>query len=122
MMILGTFGAGLAGYQWGPWAGAAFGLILGALGGLLHAVATVTFGVDHIISGVAIILLANGTTRYLSSFVFVDAGGSVSTSPSIKRTGVIAMPRFDLPIFSGGDLFGWHSPDLFGWFERHDWF
>src|SRR6266566_2491214 len=41
MMILGTFGAGLAGYQWGPWAGALFGLVLGAVGGLLHAVATV---------------------------------------------------------------------------------
>jgi len=27
MMILGTFGAGWAGYQWGPWAGAFFGIV-----------------------------------------------------------------------------------------------
>ena len=35
MMILGTFGAGYAGYQWGPWAGVFFGVVCGLLGGLL---------------------------------------------------------------------------------------
>src|ERR1700754_455376 len=52
MMVLGTWFAGWAGYQWGAPAALAAGLLGGALGGLLHAVATVTFGVDHIISGV----------------------------------------------------------------------
>ena len=51
MMILGTWGAGWAGYQWG-WGGAVVGgLVFGAVGGLLHALATVTFGVDHVVSG-----------------------------------------------------------------------
>jgi len=122
MMTLGTWFAAWAGYQWGPWPAVAAGILGGALGGLLHAIATVTFSVDHIISGVAIILLAAGMTRYLSSFVFVDAGGSVSTSPSIRHEGVPDIPDLDLPFFSGGDLFGWRSPDLFGWFERRDWF
>src|SRR4051812_13850839 len=27
MMILGTWGAGFAGYQWGPWAGVAMGVL-----------------------------------------------------------------------------------------------
>lgn len=58
MMVLGTFGAGYAGYQWGPWAGVALGIALGAAAGLVHAIATVTFGVDHIISGVVITLVA----------------------------------------------------------------
>ena len=62
MMILGTWGAGFGGYQWGPWAGVALGIFGGALGGLLHALATVTFGVDHIISGVAINILGLGAT------------------------------------------------------------
>src|SRR3712207_8407665 len=58
MMVLGTWGAGWAGYQWG-WAGALIGGAgFGALGGLVHAVATVTFGVDHVVSGVAINILA----------------------------------------------------------------
>ena len=54
MMILGTWGAAWAGYQWGPWAALLGGIVFGALGGLLHAVATVTFAVNHIVSGVAI--------------------------------------------------------------------
>ncbi len=37
----------------------------GAVGGLLHAVATVTFGVDHIVSGVAINILGLGVAQYL---------------------------------------------------------
>ena len=59
-MILGTWGAAWAGYHWGPWAAVVGGLVFGALGGLLHAVATVTFGVNHIVSGVAITLLGAG--------------------------------------------------------------
>jgi simple sugar transport system permease protein len=71
MMILGTWGAAWAGYQWGPWAAVVGGLVFGALGGVLHAVATVTFGVNHIVSGVAITLLGAGVTQYLSSVVFL---------------------------------------------------
>ena len=52
MMILGTFGAGYFGYHYGAWAGVLGAIAMGMLGGLLHAIATVTFGVDHIISGV----------------------------------------------------------------------
>ena len=60
MMVLGTWGAGYAGYQWG-WGGALIGgAVFGAAGGLLHAMATVTFGVDHVVSGVAINILADG--------------------------------------------------------------
>ena len=66
MMILGTWGAAWAGYQWGPWAALLGGIVFGALGGLLHAVATVTFSVDHIVSGVAITLLAAWASRSTS--------------------------------------------------------
>ena len=71
MMILGTWGAAWAGYQWGPWAALLGGIVFGALGGLLHAVATVTFAVNHIVSGVAITLLGLGVTKYLASLVFL---------------------------------------------------
>jgi ABC-type uncharacterized transport system permease subunit len=93
MMVLGTWGAGFAGYQWGPWAGIAFGLILGALGGLLHAVATVTFGVDHIVSGVAINLLAPGLALFLSKLYFTDApGGGQKQSPPIRDVHHVTLP------------------------------
>ncbi len=93
MMILGTFGAGYAGYQWGPWAGVLFGVICGLLGGLLHALVTVTVGVDHIISGVAINILAPGLTLYLSRLLFSDApGGGQRQSPPVPDVGRITLP------------------------------
>ena len=66
MMILGTWGAGWAALPVGP-VGRRPGrrCSFGALGGLLHALATVTFGVDHIVSGVAINILALGVAQYL---------------------------------------------------------
>ncbi|MGW7195161.1 ABC transporter permease [Streptomyces chryseus] len=93
MMILGTWFGAYAGYQWGPWTGVALGIVGGALGGLLHAVITVTFGVNHIVSGVAINILAVGVTRYLSNFTFDKAaGGSSKQSPRIDEITKITIP------------------------------
>ena len=108
MMVLGTFGAGYAGYQWGPWAAIGFGVLLGVLGGALHAVATVTFGVDHIISGVAINLLAPGAALYLSKQFFSDApGGGQKQSPRIADADKVSVPGL---------------PDLLGSVEAKGWF
>jgi simple sugar transport system permease protein len=117
MMVLGTWFAGWAGYQWGWWAALAAGLIGGALGGLLHAVATVTFGVDHIISGVAINLLGPGVTRFLSEVLYKEgtpaneAGAGITTSPALKSEA----PEVSLPLLSSG-------PDLLGTLEGTHWF
>ncbi|MEE1756196.1 ABC transporter permease [Streptomyces sp. SP18CS02] len=93
MMVLGTWFGAWAGFQWGPWTGVAFGIIGGALGGLLHAIVTVTFGVNHIVSGVAINILAIGVTRYLSNFTFAEAeGGSSKQSPRIDSITEITVP------------------------------
>ncbi|MFG3516471.1 ABC transporter permease [Streptomyces bobili] len=93
MMVLGTWFGAWAGYQWGPWTGVAFGIIGGALGGILHAIATVTFKVNHIVSGVALNILALGTTRYLSKFTFEDAPqGSSKQSPPIESLGTFDIP------------------------------
>jgi ABC-type uncharacterized transport system permease subunit len=74
-MILGTWGAALFTYHYGPWVGIIGAAVLGLIGGLLHAVATVTFGVDHIVSGVAINLIGLGATTYLAEAVFPDLEG-----------------------------------------------
>ncbi|MGD9955568.1 MAG: ABC transporter permease [Candidatus Nanopelagicales bacterium] len=93
MMILGTFGAGWAGYQWGPWAGLAVALLFGALGGLLHAVATVTFAVDQIVSGVAINILAVGLTQFLAAELFQGVpGGGATQSPRVQPMGTVTLP------------------------------
>ena len=113
MMILGTWGAGWAGYQWGWWAALIGGVLFGMLGGLLHAVATVTFGVDHVVSGVAINILAAGIVRFLSELLYTDnkAGGGVTQSPALTDD----QPRLSLPVLSSG-------PDLLGGLENKHWF
>ncbi|MFJ4869060.1 ABC transporter permease [Streptomyces sp. NPDC088757] len=93
MMVLGTWFGAWAGYQWGPWTGVLFGLVGGAIGGLLHAIITVTFNVNHIVSGVAINILAVGFTQYLSNFTFAEAeGGSSKQSPRIEQITKITIP------------------------------
>ena len=113
MMILGTWGAGYAGYQWGWGAAVVGGLLLGAVGGLLHALATVTFGVDHVVSGVAINILAAGVVRFLSELLYIDnpAGGGAAQSPPLASR----PPEFSLPVLSSG-------PDLLGALEDRHWF
>ncbi|RCG20576.1 ABC transporter permease [Streptomyces diacarni] len=114
MMMLGTFGAGWIGWQYGPWAAVLAGIAGGALGGLLHALATVTFGVDHIVSGVAINILALGVVRYLAKLWFgaegseaAKAGGNDKQSPPMDN-----MPSFTVPGLADG----------LGSIEKHHWF
>src|SRR4051794_5895864 len=113
MMILGTWGAGWAGYQWGWGAAIVGGILFGAVGGLLHAVVTVTFGVDHVVSGVAINILAAGLARFLSELLYTDnpAGGGVTQSPALSSR----PPEVSLPVVSSG-------PDLLGDLENKHWF
>jgi general nucleoside transport system permease protein len=92
MMILGTWGAAWAGYQWGPWAALLGGIVFGALGGLLHAVATVTFAVNQIVSGVAITLLGLGVTKYLASLIFFPITQNPRESPRVED-----FPDFSIP-------------------------
>ena len=48
---------------------------------MLHALATVTFGVDHIVSGVAINIIGLGAARFLAEAYFADLeGGGVRRS------------------------------------------
>ena len=81
MLIAGTiFGAGV-GVATTPWIGVLAGIIGGGIFGLIHAVATVTFGVDHIVSGVAINLLAAGFAGLLAEILFPEQNGKMSPPP-----------------------------------------
>jgi simple sugar transport system permease protein len=118
MMIAGTWFAAWGAWMFGPWEGVLLGIIGGAIFGLLHALATVTFNVDHIVSGVAINILGLGAMRFLSSIVYTpETGGSVIQSPPIG-----GISNVDLPFLAGGNLFGWNTPDFFGWLENLDMF
>ena len=118
MMIMGAWAGGYIGSQHGPWAGLFGAVVFGSLGALVHAIATVTFGVDHVVSGVAINIIAAGLVRYLSTLLY--QGGSwpgPSQSPGIETISLNG-----LPILSGGQYFGWKSPDLLGAVANLNWF
>ncbi len=119
MMIFGTWFGAYGAWKVDPWTGLLLGVVGGAIGGLIHALATVRFNVDHVISGVALNLLAFNAMRYLSELVFTgEKGGGISQSPVQES----AIPSFDFPFLAGGTLFGWRSPDVLGWFEDKGWF
>jgi simple sugar transport system permease protein len=118
MMIMGAWAGGLIGSQHGPWAGLFAAVVFGSVGALVHAIATVTFGVDHVVSGVAINIIAVGLVRYLSTLMY--KGGSWP-GPS-QSPGIESIPLNGLPILSGGQFFGWRSPDLLGSIANLKWF
>jgi ABC-type uncharacterized transport system permease subunit len=102
MMIAGTWFGAWAGWSFGPWYGVLFGILGGAIFGLIHAIATVTFAVDHIVSGVAINILAAGSMRYLSVVTYSpESGGGATQSPRIQSP----IGTFDVPLLS--DAFNW---------------
>lgn len=119
MMIFGTWFGGFGAWKYGPWIGLLLGIVGGMLGGLIHAVATVRFNVDHVISGVVMNLFAFNAMRYLSDLVFTgEEGGGISQSPAQKS----AIPTFSVPFLAGGNIGGWKSPDMLGWLEQRRWF
>ncbi|MDH6135982.1 ABC-type uncharacterized transport system permease subunit [Kitasatospora sp. MAA4] len=110
MMVAGTFAGAWVGYLVNPWVGLLAGIAAGAVGGLLHAVITVGFGVDHIVSGVGINLLIPGICLYVNRIYFPDyvtAGAGASQSPPTN-----SLPSITVPGLSSG---------LAG-IEKHHWF
>ena len=91
----------LGGYAFGAWQGVFIGMLGGALFGLIQAIATVSFQVDHIVSGVAINILATGVARFLNVIAYQDVAYASSTaSPRIQ--GDIGI--FTMPFFAGGKI------------------
>jgi general nucleoside transport system permease protein len=95
MMVAGTFCGAWAGYLVNPWVGLLAGMAGGALGGLLHALVTVTFGVDHIVSGVGINLLIPGICAYVNRIYYRDYvafGAGANQSPPADPLPYITIP------------------------------
>ncbi len=97
-MLLGTWGAAFFAFHYGPWVGLVGAAGMGLIGGLLHAIATVTFGVDHIISGVAINIVGLGAVGFLAKATFDDLPGGGPRNLS----GYDTPPEFTVPLISDG--------------------
>jgi general nucleoside transport system permease protein len=98
-MLSGAFCATLGSFYFGnPWIGLLFGVLGGALFGALHAVATIRFKADQIVSAVAINLMVVGLTRFFLRLAF----DSSSNSPRVAGFGAegasSAMAAFTNPL------------------------
>lgn len=119
MMVMGTVFAGWWGWQYGPWMALLGGVLGGMCGGLLFSLATTTFGVDHIVAGFGINILAPGVARFMSNVLFVgEPGGSLTNSPGV--TGRIG--GLTLPFVSGGRFFGMETWDPLARIVKWRWF
>jgi simple sugar transport system permease protein len=92
LMISGTVMGAWAAINWGPVAGLAVGALSGVLFSMVHAAATVTFRVDHIVSGVVINVVALGLARFLSQLFFQSSSQSTSGVPNFDT--------IDIPLLS----------------------
>ena len=86
MMLAGAFGSAVGGVLTGSaWAGLVCGGLAGVLVGGVHALACLRFGMDHIVSGTAVNLLALGGTGFFLFRLF----GSHGTSPVAPKLPVV---------------------------------
>lgn len=77
MILNGAFAAAALTYGTGsPWIGALAGMAVGALTSLIHVAVCLRFQANQIISGVAINLLATGSTRFLLKWIFDSSSNS----------------------------------------------
>jgi general nucleoside transport system permease protein len=92
IMIIGTVMGAWGTVEYGPIAGLLVGAFSGLVFSLVHAVATVTFRVDHIVSGVVINVVAIGLARFMSQLFF---GQATQSDP-----GVPVLTKWDIPLLS----------------------
>jgi simple sugar transport system permease protein len=106
MMLASAFtGVTVSHYTGNPWLGVLAAVLMGGLIALFHAVLTVKFAGNQIVSGTGINIFAMGFTAYMSQVIWGSRGASDSV-PGIED---ISIPLLvDIPVI--GEIFGTHSP------------
>jgi len=101
LMIVGAFTSAIITYYceknlelgaWSPWIGLIAAIIAGIIFSLPHAVASVTFRANQVVSGVAINFLAIGLTLYISKILL---NGSAQT-PTLQNV----FSKWSIPLLS----------------------
>ncbi|MCW3990389.1 MAG: ABC transporter permease [Candidatus Bathyarchaeota archaeon] len=105
-MLASAFAGVTASYYTGnPWLGVVVAVLVGGLIGLLHAILTVKFVGNQIVSGTGINIFAMGFTAYMSQIIW----GSRGASEGVRGLGTWNIPFIaDLPVV--GPIIGSHSP------------
>ncbi|MEF2966947.1 ABC transporter permease [Paenibacillus sp. M1] len=107
LMIFGAFAAAVGTYyaqeaglgSFSPWIGVIAAVVVGIIGSLIHAVASITFKADQTISGIVINFLAAGLTVYIVKLLFDGA----AETPLVEVFQKKAIPILrDIPIIGEG--------------------
>ncbi|CAA9332134.1 MAG: ABC transporter, permease protein 2 (cluster 11, riboflavin/purine nucleoside/unknown) [uncultured Gemmatimonadaceae bacterium] len=98
-MLTGAFAAALGSFYSGSaWVGVLCGVVAGLGAGLLHAWASVRFKADQIVVGIALNLLAVGTTRFFLRLAFDSSSNSPRTPGFGTAGGGSALAAFTNPL------------------------
>lgn len=105
IMIIGAFFAAIVALFTGnPWLGLLAGVVSGGIFSLLHAVATITFHLDHVVSGAVMNILSFGIVRYLMVMIFGHPG-TTDTIPVGLQSYQYAIPLLSKIPVLGSVLF-----------------
>lgn len=107
IMVMGAFSSAVFNLEFyetfgqqTPWIGMLFGGIVGLLFSIIHAVATINFRADHVVSGTALNLLAPGLAVFLVRVMY----GKAQTGPLSRSFGITSFAVLkDIPII--GNIF-----------------
>lgn len=104
MMVIGAFTGAVVTFfmqsvfpgpsMMAPWIGFLAAIIAGAIFALPHAVASVTFKADQVVSGIALNFLATGLSVYLTKIIFHGAGQTTTLS--------VVFNKWNIPVL--GDI------------------
>jgi ABC-type uncharacterized transport system permease subunit len=104
MMLTGAFFAVVAALAWhNPWLAALVGIVAGGLMALIHAVVSIRFRADQIVSGIAINIFAAGLTLFLVNRIY--GLQDVGHVPASELLPYINIPVLDQIPFLGRVLF-----------------
>ena len=106
IMLTSAFsGVAVSYFTGNPWLGVLVAVLVGGLLGLFHALLSVKFIGDQIVSGTGINIFAMGFTAYMSQILW----GSRGASESVRGLKVVSIPLLkDIPVV--GDIIGSHTP------------
>lgn len=109
ILLTGAFASVLATWYTGdPWAGVAAGIVAGMLVSVIHAAVSIAFKANQIVSGVAINLLAMGSTQFLTWVIW----GSSANSPPVTGMAHWSLPSEWGPVARGVSAVIGHYPPL----------
>jgi len=93
LMLAGAFtAASVTWYAGSPWAGLASAILAGAAIALIHAVASIRYRADQVVSGTAINILLTGVPALLSGAFFLSSG----STPQVPRENLL--PGWSIPV------------------------